>query len=467
LKGLARVGIVTAILILQGFAAGEISNETAAVLSLGWDANAERNPNKPGVYMTSCGIIDTSEVSGVTWNVLDDGRLVVKFVLNADVKNHRFLAGAHFFDPGGRSGGLPGVCEFGGWKVTCGRDTITREGRTATVIGAWDFGYLDTGSSGDDARVQFTLTPPSGTYYLQFTVRCGDTCSPSTGETEGCPVIFHSGEAFGEGLHTITIPPRQGQSAMVSQKVFSVEKGPSKRDPGAPQASTQPPMPQTQAGNALYIDAGIRGTARFVSASQHSKLTLIAETPIGGQGEVFELYPTSGDQTTYAISAYNFNPGKNNLQYSAEVPGMHYLFVSINKQPSNVIIIEVQGGSGTGNGLGQPLSFQSNPSKDSTGSSSEAKSTMPGTILTGGAEVTAISSWLKGYSIEVDGIQVGVDGSSSDAPDGVFKFYVTGDQQHSIKVNHPQFWKSWNDFFMASGKYTANIDVPGRVVQSG
>ncbi len=109
------------------------------------------------------------------------------------------------------------------------------------------------------------------------------------------------------------------------------------------------------------------------------------------------------------------------------------------------------------------------PSDGSSGfsSNSGAGASMPGPAPSGSAEVTAVSSWLKGYSVEVDGLQIGTEGTGSDLPDGIYTFYVSGNQQHSIKINHPQFWKSWTDFFMAGGSYTANIDVPGRVVPSG
>jgi len=92
---------------------------------------------------------------------------------------------------------------------------------------------------------------------------------------------------------------------------------------------------------------------------------------------------------------------------------------------------------------------------------------MNGPIPSGSAEVTAVSSWLRGYSVEVDGALTGTEGMGADALDGIYTFYVPGNQRHSIKVNHPQFWKSWDDFFAAGGSYTANIDIPGRVVRSG
>lgn len=102
-----------------------------------------------------------------------------------------------------------------------------------------------------------------------------------------------------------------------------------------------------------------------------------------------------------------------------------------------------------------------------SGSGSGAGASMPRSVPSGSAEVTAVSSWLSGYSVEVDGFQIGVEGTGSDVADGIYTFYVAGNQQHDIKINHPQFWKSWQEYFMAGRSYTANIDVPGRVVLSG
>jgi hypothetical protein len=117
------------------------------------------------------------------------------------------------------------------------------------------------------------------------------------------------------------------------------------------------------------------------------------------------------------------------------------------------------GSPGSGSGSGG--------SGSSSGSGNGSGASMPGSIPSGSAQVTAVSSWLTGYSVEVDGLQIGVEGTGSDVPDGIYTFYVAGNQQHDIKVNHPQFWMSWQDFFMAGRSYTANIDVPGRVVLSG
>lgn len=106
-------------------------------------------------------------------------------------------------------------------------------------------------------------------------------------------------------------------------------------------------------------------------------------------------------------------------------------------------------------------------SPQGSGSGSGTGGYNPGPSIPGSAEVTAVSSWLKGYSVEVDGVIVGTEGTGSDLLDGIYRFNVPGNQQHDIRVNHPEFWKSWNEFFIVGKSYKADIDVPGRIVLLG
>lgn len=161
-----------------------------APLSRGWDVFSE--PLSSG---------------DMHWTILDNGNLQVSFELTGASPNHRYLAGVHFFDPGG-SGQMTGVCQFGGTKIVCDRGPVTREGTTATVLGAWDFGYLDTNGNGY-GKAKFTLSPPAGTYYAQFTVRIGDQCDLSIGATSGCSVVYRTGTKLGQGFERITIPSGQ------------------------------------------------------------------------------------------------------------------------------------------------------------------------------------------------------------------------------------------------------------------
>lgn len=157
-----------------------------AALSPGWDIFSEPLSN-----------------GAVLWTVSDNRNLQVNFELNGASPNHKYIVGAHFFDPGGSSN-LPNVCQFGGWKIGCDRGPLTREGKTATLIGCWDFGYLETDGTGY-GKAQFNLTPPPGIYYVQFTVRIGDKCDPSGGITSGCGAVYRTGDKCGEGLEVISI----------------------------------------------------------------------------------------------------------------------------------------------------------------------------------------------------------------------------------------------------------------------
>ena len=87
----------------------------------------------------------------------------------------------------------------------CDRSTLSREGLNATVIGGWDFGYVNTNGSGY-GKDRFTLTPPPGTYYIQFTVRIGDKCDPTSGQTSGCAAVYRTGSKMGRGFEVINIP---------------------------------------------------------------------------------------------------------------------------------------------------------------------------------------------------------------------------------------------------------------------
>ena len=157
-----------------------------AALSLGWDIFSDPLSN-----------------GEVLWTVFDNRNLQVNFELNGASPNHKYIVGSHFFYPDGSSN-LPSVCQFGGWKISCDRILLNRDGKTATQIGCWDFGYLETNGTGY-GKAQFNLTPPPGIYYVQFNVRIGDQCDPSGGITSGCAVVYRTGNKYGEGFEVISI----------------------------------------------------------------------------------------------------------------------------------------------------------------------------------------------------------------------------------------------------------------------
>ena len=131
----------------------------------------------------------------VIWNVPDgQRRLNVTFILSGALPNHEYTVGAHFFNAGTD-------VNFGHGKNLAGTAGVTRDGVTADVDG-WDFGFLLTDSEGDGAA-HFNLTPNSGTYHIQFTVRING--APGCPEVE-CAVVYRTGFTYSVNTEEIIIP---------------------------------------------------------------------------------------------------------------------------------------------------------------------------------------------------------------------------------------------------------------------
>lgn len=107
---------------------------------------------------------------------------------------------------------------------------------------------------------------------------------------------------------------------------------------------------QNTFGKYFWIEDGM-GWSQYASIPQYSGLSLIAYTPMGGQGEIFEMFPGSYGsalQGVYKGIRYNFLPGYNRIMYRGDVAGRHHLMFTVNNEPSNGIIIDVIGGPALG-----------------------------------------------------------------------------------------------------------------------
>ncbi len=105
-----------------------------------------------------------------------------------------------------------------------------------------------------------------------------------------------------------------------------------------PLASYQAPF-----GKYLWIE-NYGALSEYASIPQYSSLWLVAYTSEGGQGEFLEMYPSnSANQGLYQKTLFNFNPGYNRIPYRGDVAGRHYLLFDLGDQPSNSIIIDVNG----------------------------------------------------------------------------------------------------------------------------
>ena len=121
-----------------------------------------------------------------------NGRLNVVFVFEVQgaQPNHSFTAGIHFFAAPGVSSAP--IKEFGGRMMSNRQETLSREGRTATIYGGWDFGALTTDGRGN-GRAEFRYSVPNRRYAAQFTVRRGTHC-PQQGSD--CDAVFRTGGRF-------------------------------------------------------------------------------------------------------------------------------------------------------------------------------------------------------------------------------------------------------------------------------
>ncbi|MCX6619815.1 MAG: hypothetical protein NTY38_01795, partial [Acidobacteria bacterium] len=154
----------------------------------------------------------------VTWTTAPAaaGQLTFQaaFELRGSVANRRFTASVHFFIPGATT--QTDISQFGGTKLS-GRETLSREGVTASLLGAWDFGPLTTDAQGN-ATAFFSYTVPDRAYFMQFIVRAGD-CVANGGSA--CSADFRTGQKFGTNFETIGGSTPSTPAAILFSDAFS------------------------------------------------------------------------------------------------------------------------------------------------------------------------------------------------------------------------------------------------------
>jgi len=77
------------------------------------------------------------------------------------------------------------------------------------------------------------------------------------------------------------------------------------------------------------------------------------------------------------------------------------------------------------------------------------------------AKVVVSSPYSKGFSVYVDGNYVGGDGLNGDPLDGYYTFYVTGNQQHNIKVNYQGGTYSQTKTYNCGSTYAVTLSSGG------
>lgn len=171
--------------------------------------------------------------------------------------------------------------------------------------------------------------------------------------------------------------------------------------------------------NSLWIQ-GPSSWTQYAAVPQGASLTLLAMTPSGGYGYLYEIYPDG----TLDKEGYYFYP-YDQIGFYADQVGQHLLMFVIDGQPSNVVVIDV-------------VAYQ------------------PPQPIYNYASVTVSSSWLRGYDVYVDGNYQATEGMTGEAP-GVVTITVPGDQYHTIAVQSSGFSFSDYRYFSSGWAYTLSV----------
>jgi hypothetical protein len=154
-------------------------------------------------------------------------------------------------------------------------------------------------------------------------------------ESSGYPGPYGAGAKEGPDWWTQAATAGSKAPALVIGGSASapMREGSSANYPGAYQDSNN---------NYLWIE-NVQGRAQFSSIPQYSRISLVASTSNGGQGQFYELIQSTTSPSTYNSYNFNFQPGSNQIGFDASIVGRHILFYIIYNQPSNVVIVDVGG----------------------------------------------------------------------------------------------------------------------------
>lgn len=171
--------------------------------------------------------------------------------------------------------------------------------------------------------------------------------------------------------------------------------------------------------NSLWIQ-GPASWTQYAAVPQGASLSLLAVSPSGGYGYLYEIYPDG----TLDKQGYYFYP-YDQISFYADQEGQHLLMYVIEGQPSNIVVIDV-------------VSYQPQPP------------------IYNYAKITVSSGWLRGYNVYVDNNYQATEGTTGEAP-GVVSIVVPGDRYHTISVQGSGFYFSDYRYFNAGWAYTLTI----------
>jgi len=352
---------------------------------------------------------------------------------NQDAIQHRIVSSQGLFDSGLIDPGKKFSIKFnnpGTYNYYCSlhpqmQGSVTVSGTTAmgaqqtSLSASWSESPLSA-SSGDSVPIP-TVGAAAGatTSSSQIASSTGSGSYAKTGRSTSSQV---SVEKYSQYYSSSTGAPEEQLTAPTQVQLNEVQ--PDTLYFGASQTAVPYTQYQTYSlstgGNWLWI-SGRDSWTQYAMVPLGSVLNLIAISPSGGYGSLYEIYP-GGDlnENTYSFYAYN------QLRFYADEVGQHLLFFNVANQPSNVIVIDV-------------VPYQP---------------TYPSVY--GYSSVTVRSNWLRGYNVYVDGSLAATEGQGGNQA-GSVTFSVQGDQYHNIAIDGAGLTYSDYKYFKSGYAYQLNV----------
>jgi len=352
---------------------------------------------------------------------------------NQDAIQHRIVSSQGLFDSGLIDPGKKFSIKFnnpGTYNYYCSlhpqmQGSVTVSGTTAmgaqqtSLSASWSESPLSA-SSGNFLPVP-TVGAAAGatTSSSQIASSTGSGSYAKTGRSTSSQV---SVEKYSQYYSSSTGAPEEQLTAPTQVQLNEVQ--PDTLYFGASQTAVPYTQYQTYSlstgGNWLWI-SGRDSWTQYAMVPLGSVLNLIAISPSGGYGSLYEIYP-GGDlnENTYSFYAYN------QLRFYADEVGQHLLFFNVASQPSNVIVVDV-------------VPYQP---------------TYPSVY--GYSSVTVRSNWLRGYNVYVDGSLAATEGQGGNQA-GSVTFSVQGDQYHNIAIDGAGLTYSDYKYFKSGYAYQLNV----------
>lgn len=207
-------------------------------------------------------------------------------------------------------------------------------------------------------------------------------------------------------------------------------------------------------GNDLWI-RGAENWTQYIVSPLGMTVELVADVPGGGMGGVYQTVQT--ENASLRSGTYQFFDGYNAMKFKPDRIGRHMLYLVVNNQPSNVVVIDVFAQEPP---PGTPVVQPATPPSTSHMPGSAVVQPLPSASVmppaadsAGDTPVTIIYPGPGNFQVYVDGVDVGVGSSGS------FNTRVRGGTTHVISI-WDGFWMYQKSIYFESGlPKTINVEA--------